>query len=115
MSFKIITVTVEQLPNSAGTEDYVVPANTVAQILQCNVTNEDTTNETFSIHIAAAGAATAVTNLYIDAKPVAAGQTDLCPELVGMWLDTTDDITAFCSTAAKCNMRLSIKEVPQAD
>ena len=102
---------IEQLAVSPGATIYTVPANTTSQVIFANCTNESTGALTFTIHKIQSGGSAGDTNLYVDAKSIGAGKTDLVSEIIGMVLEAGDFITAFGSGATALNLTLSIKEI----
>lgn len=111
MSITWKQATIEQLAVTPGATIYIAPANTTSQVTFANATNEDATAVTFTIHVVTSGGALAATNIYVDAKPLAPGESDTVPEVVGVILATGDFIIAFADTAAAVNLKLGIKEI----
>ena len=111
MASPFTSVEIEQLAVTPGATIYTAPDNTTAQVVFANCTNESASDATFTIHVVQSGGSLADTNIYVDAKALGAGKSDLIPEIVGMWLSAGDYIIAFGSIADAMNLRISIKEV----
>lgn len=96
-----------QLTGSAAT--YITgAASQKTTITRARITNSDTaTAYTFTVYRVASGGSAGSTNLLINARSVAPGGSDLCPELNGMVLDAGDTIQALASTTAKLNFTAS--------
>lgn len=101
----------EQLPASS-TLVYTCPATVAsAHIIFGNCTNEDTTDSTLTVNIVQSGGAAGVTNIYLDAKTIAAGDTDNLSELINCVLKGGDAIYATAGDANRLNLKFAIKEI----
>ena len=111
MASPFTSVEIEQLATTPGSTIYTAPTGTTAQVVFANCTNESSSATTFTVHVVQSGGSLADTNIYVDAKALGAGKSDLIPEIVGMWLSAGDFIIAFGSAGSAMNLKLSIKEV----
>jgi len=98
-------------PGIADTTLYTVPANTVARILKCTVTNDTTTVVTISFNKVPSGGAVAVTNLIMNLKSIGSRETYECPEVVGQVLDAADLLSAIASVADQLTVALDVVEI----
>ena len=98
-------------PGIADTTLYTVPANTVARILKCTVTNDTTTVVTISFNKVPSGGAVAVTNLIMNLKSIGSRETYECPEVVGQVLDAADLLSAIASVADQLTVALDVIEI----
>lgn len=98
-----------QLP-TAQTTHYTATA-VRAIIDKATVTNTDTVNRTFSVHLVQQGGTPGNANLMIDARTVVPGETYNCPELVGHYLDIGSFISTTASSASALTLRISGREI----
>ena len=98
-------------PGIVDTTLYTVPANTVARILKCTVTNDTTTVVTISFNKVPSGGAVAVTNLIMNLKSIGSRETYECPEVVGQVLDAADLLSAIASVADQLTVALDVVEI----
>ena len=98
-------------PAAADTTLYTCPANTVARVLKCTVTNDTTTAVTISFNKRPDGGAAAVTNLIMNLRPIGNKETYECPEVVGQILDATDILSAIASVADQLTVSLDVVEI----
>lgn len=108
------TVTAKNLVASkflenAQTAQYTAQS-VLAMIDKCTVTNVTETAAKFSINLITTGSA-ATSNLIIKDISVAAGQTYLCPEIVGHILESGGSISTNASAANALVFRVSGREV----
>ena len=83
-------------------------ASQMTTITRARMTNSDTaTAYTFTVYRVASGGSAGSTNILINARSIAPGGSDLCPELNGMTLNAGDTIQALASTTAKLNFTAS--------
>ena len=102
---------IEQLAVTPGATLYTAPANTTSQVIHALCTNEGAAAVTFTVHVVQSGGAAGDTNIYIDAEPLAPGESTLVSGLTGMILDAGDFITAFGSAATTLNLKIGVKEI----
>lgn len=108
MPIRLIAAEIEQLAVSPGAAIYTVPANTTSQVVACVAANTDSVNAVqFAIEINSGGGLAD----YIPNRTLGPQGTDLCPEIVGMVLETGDIVQGLASSASDVNLKLSIKEI----
>lgn len=105
----------EQVPATDATV-YTAPNSVSAAIItHAVVCCEDATGDSITVNIVQAGGSVAVTNQYIQTKAVAAGETVVLSELIGVVLKGTgtagDFVSAVAANASRLNLKLSIKEI----
>lgn len=98
-------------PGIANTTLYTCPANTVARVLKCTVTNDTTTVETISFNKVASGGAVGADNLIMNLKSIGNKETYECPEVVGQVLGAGDLLSAIASAAAQLTVSLDVVEI----
>ena len=98
-------------PGVADTTLYTCPANTIARILKCTVTNDTTTAVTISFNKRPAAAASGAANLIMNLKPLGSRETYECPEVVGQVLEATDLLSAIASVADQLTVNLDVVEI----
>ena len=108
-----VTLKNAYMAQPAGTDTtlYTCPANTVARVLKCTVTNDTTTAVTISFNKVPSGGSVAVTNLIMNLKPIGNKETYECPEVVGQVLDAGDLISAIASVADQLSVALDVGEI----
>ena len=111
MAISFTASEIEQLATTPGATIYTAPSNTTAQVVFANCTNESGGALTFTIHVVQSGGSLADTNIYVDAKSLAGGGSDMVPEIVGAILSPGDFIIAFGSAGSALNLKLGIKEI----
>lgn len=85
--------------------------NCTAVIDKFTATNISGSNATISVHIVASGGAAGNTNLIIDARQIAPGESYTCPEVVGHTLDNGSFISTIAGTASAITIRASGHEI----
>ena len=98
-------------PGVADTTLYTCPANTIARVLKCTVTNDTTTAVTISFNKRPAAAASGAANLIMNLKPLGSRETYECPEVVGQVLEATDILIAVASVADQLTVNLDVVEI----
>lgn len=109
VTLKVLVPSVQM--GGAPVKQYTAPIGTKVIIDKATVTNFDTANRTFSVHLVPSGGTEQTTNLVIDARAVSPEETYLCPELVGQILAPGDFISTFASSATGMSIRISGREV----
>lgn len=96
-----------QLTGSAAT--YITGAALQKTVItRARIANSDTsTAYTFTVYRVPSGGSASSANIIINARSVAPGSSDLCPELNGMVLAAGDTIQALASTTLKLNFSAS--------
>lgn len=74
---------------------YTVPILTRSRICNATLTNTTAAPVACTVHLVTTGDAPAAKNQKISARPIAAGETYLCPELIGRILEPGDTIQAL--------------------
>ena len=95
---------------AAQTTQYTATA-CKAVIDKFTVTNTTATNVAFSCNLVASGGSVSDSNLIIDAKTVAAGETYLCPELIGQSLEPSGFISTLAGAATSLTISASGREI----
>lgn len=98
-------------PGIADTTLYTCPANTIARVLKCTITNDTTTAVTISFNKVPSGGAVAATNLILNLKALGSRETYECPEVVGQVLDASDLLSAIASIADQITVSLDVVEI----
>jgi len=98
-------------PGVADTTLYTCPANTIARVLKCTVTNDTTTAVTISFNKRPAAAASGAANLIMNLKAMGSRETYECPEVVGQVLEATDLLSAIASVADQLTVNLDVVEI----
>lgn len=82
-----------------------------AVIDKFTVTNTTAGNVAFSCNLVASGGTAGDSNLIIDAKTIAPGETYLCPELVGQSLEPYGFISTLAGAATSLTISASGREI----
>lgn len=85
--------------------------NCKAIVDKFSVTNTTASAATITVNIVPAGGSSAAGNTIVSAKSVAAGETYLCPEMVGQIIDTNAMIYTTAGTASALTIAASGREV----
>lgn len=99
----------KQLENSQTAQYTAVNCKTI--IDKATVTNTNTVNCSFNVHIVTSGGSANNGNLMIDTKTVVPNETYLCPELIGQVLDGGDFISTTASVGSSLTLRISGREI----
>lgn len=75
------------------------------------VTNTSANNVTFSCNLIASGGSAGDSNLIIDTKTIAAGETYLCPELIGQTLEINGFVSTLAGAATSLTISASGREI----
>ena len=98
MSITLKNAYLAQVP-AANTTLYTCPANTVARVLKCTVTNDDVAAQTISFHKVESGGAVGVDKLIMNTKAIGNKETYECPEVVGQVFEAGDFLSAIAGGA----------------
>lgn len=98
-------------PGVTDTTLYTTPANTVARVLKCTVTNDTTVVATISFNKIPSGGSVGADNLIMNLKSIGSQETYECPEVVGQILDAADVMSAIASIAAQLTVSLDVVEI----
>lgn len=85
--------------------------NCTAYIDKFTVTNTTSANVIFSVNLVTVSGAASASNLVVNQRAVAPGETYTCPELVGQVLQPGDFISTLAGTAAAITMRASGRQI----
>lgn len=94
---------------STQTTQYTA-SNCTAIIDKATVTNTTAGNLTFSVNLVTSGGSAGASNLMVDDRAIASGETYTCPELVGQVLSNGGIISTIAS-AAGLTLRVSGREI----
>lgn len=100
----------KQAENSQTTQ-YTAPSGTRTIIDKFTGTNSTAGAVTLGINIVTSGGAAGASNLIVDDKSLAAGETYTFPEVVGHVLNPGDFISTIASAATSITIRASGREV----
>jgi hypothetical protein len=95
---------------SSQTTQYTA-TNCTAIIDKATVTNTTAGNLTFSANLVTSGGSPGASNLIIDDRAIAPGETYTCPELVGQVLANGGFISTIASASASLTLRVSGREI----
>ena len=91
---------------------YTAPTGAKTIIDKATVTNTHATdNLAISVNLVAFGGSASATNLLVDARIVAVGETYTLPEMIGHNLATGDFISVLASAASSLSLRVSGREI----
>ena len=109
MAVKVKCIIPSKQLEAAQTNQYIASVKTM--IDKVTVTNTTGAAVTFSCNLVPEGGTVGDTNAIIKDKAVAAGDTYVCPELVGHVLEPGDAISMIASAATSLTIRASGREV----
>ena len=110
MAVTIKNLILSKVAEAVSTSQYTaVNCNTV--IDKFTVVNTSANPVTFSAHIVAAGGTAADANVVIKDRPIAAGETYPCPELVGQVMQPNSFLSTMAGTVSALTIRASGREV----
>lgn len=95
----------KQAENSQTTQYTSTSAKTIIDTFK--VTNTTGGAVVFSINLVASGDAAGADNRFLSLKSIAAGETYLCPEVVGETLEAGDFISTLAAAATSLTIRSS--------
>lgn len=95
---------------SSQTTQYTA-TNCTAIIDKATVTNTSAGNLTFSVNLVTSGGSAGASNLIIDDRAIAPGESYTCPELVGQVLANGGFISTIASAATSLTLRVSGREI----
>lgn len=100
----------KQAENSQTTQ-YTAPSGTRTIIDKFTATNSTAGAVTLGVNIVTSGGSSGASNLIVDDKSIAAGETYTFPEVVGHVLNPGDFISTLASAATSLTIRASGREV----
>jgi len=87
-------------------------ANSVKAIIDtATATNTSGVNRTLAVNLVASGGSAGDSNLFIDTKTIAPGQTYRCPELIGQVLEPGGFISTLADAATSITFAVSGREI----
>lgn len=110
MAVKVKCIIPSKQLEAAQTNQYIA-TNSKTMIDKVTVTNTTSAAVTFSCNVVPLGDLVGDGNAIIKSKSVAAGDTYVCPELVGHVLESGDAISMIASAATSLTIRASGREV----
>lgn len=110
MSVLVKTLIQSKQAENAQTTQYTA-ANCKTIIDKFTATNTSAANVSLSVNLVASGGSPGVSNLVVDARAVAPGETYTFPELVGQVLESGGVISTIASTATALTIRSSGREI----
>lgn len=99
----------KQAENAETTQYTAVNCKTV--IDKFTATNTSTNNVTISVNVVTSGGTAGTTNLIVNARAIAPGETYTFPELVGQILEPNGFISTIAGSAASLTIRASGREI----
>lgn len=96
---------------TGATATYYTATAVKARIDAATVRNDYTAGETFSVWLVPSGGTADDTNQVIKDRPLAAGETQMVPEIIGHYLEAGGTIQAVASNAARVNLIISGGEI----
>jgi len=75
------------------------------------VTNTGSANCAFSAHVVPVGGTPDTSNVFVRARVVVPGETYMCPELVGQYLDPGTSLVFGADLTSTLNLRVSGREI----
>lgn len=97
------------IPNTITT--VYTAANLRAVVDKVSIVNTATANQSFTAHVVSGAGIADDSNMVVDSRVVVPGETYLCPELVGQYLDPGTFIAVVASAASALNLRISGREI----
>lgn len=99
----------KQAENAQTTQYTAASATTI--IDKATATNTSAGNVLFSVNLVAAGGSASASNLIIDARAIAPGETYVCTELAGHVLESGGFISTLADTASALTISASGREI----
>ena len=108
VSIKVL-IPAKQAENSQTAQYTATNCKTI--IDKATVTNTSAANATLSVNLVTSGGSPGVSNLIMDERAVAPGESYTCPELVGQVLEPGGFISTLAGTASALTIRFSGREI----
>lgn len=96
---------------ASQTTQYTAPVGTRTIIDKCTATNTTGSPVTIAWNIVPNGQAAAAANTVVQTKTIAAGATDVTPEMVGQIIGAGGAVSTLAGTASALVIRLSGREL----
>ncbi|MEQ1073048.1 MULTISPECIES: hypothetical protein [Acinetobacter] len=110
MTVKIVNIIPSKFAEAVQTTQYTAQ-NCKTIIDKFTITNISTAAITFNCNLVLSAGAAGTSNLVLKDKSVAAGETYVCPELVGHSIEPGGFISTIASTASALVIRASGREI----
>lgn len=110
MSVRSIALIPAKQAEALQTTQYIAN-NVTANIDKFTVTNNTSSNVTFSVNIVTVGDLPGPANLILPLRTIAPRETYTCPELVGQVLESGSYISTIASAGAALTIRASGREI----
>jgi hypothetical protein len=104
-----VLIPAKQAEAAQTTQYTAVSCKTI--IDKATVTNTSEINVTISVHLVASGGSPGASNLIVDERAVAPGESYMCPELVGQALEPGSFISTAASAGEALTIRFSGREI----
>jgi len=104
-----VLIPAKQAENAQTTQYTATNCKTI--IDKATVTNTSAANATLSVNLVTSGGSPGVSNLIMDERAVAPGESYTCPELVGQVLEPGGFISTLAGTASALTIRFSGREI----
>ena len=109
MSVSVANIIPRKFAENTQTEQYRSQTNTQVIIDKFTATNISAANVVFSANLVASGGSATDSNLVLDARVIAAGESYLCPELIGQILEADGYISTLSDTASALTISASAR------
>ena len=109
MGLLVSNIIPRKFAENAQTEQYRVQTNTQVIIDKFTATNTSASNVEFSINLVASGGSALSSNLVLDSRIIAAGESYLCPEIIGQILEDDGYISTICDTLSALTISASAR------
>lgn len=109
MGVTVLNIIPSKVAENAQTTQFT--AKTETTIDKFTVTNTSASVAKFSCNLVSIGGTAASSNLILKEKAVSAGETYVCPELVGHSLESGSFISTLSDTAGALTIRASGREI----
>lgn len=109
MGITVSNIIPRKFAENSQTEQYRAPSNTQAIIDKFTATNTTASNVTLGVNLVVSGGSAADSNLVLDARVIAPGETYTCPELIGQILEADGFISTLCDTASALTISASAR------
>jgi hypothetical protein len=104
-----VLIPAKQVESTLATQ--YTATNCRAIIDKATATNTSAANVTLSVNLVTSGGSSGASNLIVNARSIAPGETYTLPELVGQVLDSSGFISTLASAATSITLRVSGREI----
>ena len=109
MGLLISNIIPRKFAENTQAEQYRVQTNTQIIIDKFTATNTSAANIEFSVNLIASGGSAASSNLVLNGRVIAAGESYLCPEIIGQILEDDGYISTICDTLSALTISASAR------